>query len=502
VERSSGLLLHPSSLPGPFGIGDLGPPAYRWVDTLAAAKQSWWQILPLGPTGLGDSPYMSFSAFAGNVNLLSPELLERDGLASKDDWAGRSFPDSAVDYPAVAAFKADLVRAAYEKFRGGNVPELRATFDEFVAAESAWLDDYALFMAVREKLGNAARASWPRDVLTRQSATLGRLKKELDADAGRHRFGQFLFDRQWAALKAYAEEKNVGIIGDVPIFVAGDSADVWANPTQFLLKPDGSQTVQAGVPPDYFSENGQLWGNPLYDWEAMGKDRYRWWVARLKRTLSQVDLVRLDHFRGFAQAWHVPAAEKTARGGKWLDGPGVKLFEAVKAALGELPFIAEDLGLITPDVVELRTGLGLPGMRVLQFAVGDPKNPYQPHNFEPDTVVYTGTHDNDTTAGWFATLRDQDKHFWTEYLGRPVTDPAAELIRLAWSSVAVLAIAPLQDVLGLGSEARMNTPGVAEGNWQWRFRPEQFKTGMIERLAEWTVRYRRDEGDKSDAAGS
>jgi 4-alpha-glucanotransferase len=402
----------------------------------------------------------------------------------------------------VTAFKAHLVRAAYEKFRSGKVPELRAKFDEFATAEAAWLDDYALFMAVREKLGNASRVSWPKEILTRQPAALARLKKELDTDIARHRFGQFLFDRQLAALKANAKEKKVGIIGDVPIFVAGDSADVWANPTQFLLKSDGTQTIQAGVPPDYFSENGQLWGNPLYDWAAMKKDQYRWWVARLKRTLSQVDLIRLDHFRGFAQAWHVPAADKTARGGKWVDGPGAKLFEAAKAALGELPFIAEDLGLITPDVVELRTGLGLPGMRVLQFAVGDPKNPYQPHNFEPATVVYTGTHDNDTTAGWFAQLSDQDKHFWTEYLGRPVTDPSAELVRIAWSSVAVLAIAPLQDVLGLGSEARMNTPGVAEGNWQWRFRPDQFQAGMVERLAEITVRYRRDEGNKSDAVGS
>jgi 4-alpha-glucanotransferase len=491
MKRSSGILLHPSSLPGPFGIGDLGPVAYKWVDTLAAAKQSWWQILPLGPTGLGDSPYMSFSAFAGNINLLSPELLGRDGLVSATAWAGNSFPDDAVDFPAVAAFKADLVRAAWDGFRNGRAAGLRAKFDEFATAEQTWLDDYALFMAVRERLGNLGRASWPREILTRQSATLTRLTKELGADVQRHKFGQFLFDRQWSALKGYAKEKKIGVIGDVPIFVAGDSADVWANPTQFLLERDGTQSVHAGVPPDYFSEDGQLWGNPVYDWVAMKKDHFRWWIARLKRTLAQVDLVRLDHFRGFAQAWHVPAGDKTAKGGKWVDGPGEMLFHAVKAALDDLPFIAEDLGLITPDVVELRTSLGLPGMRVLQFAVGDPKNPYQPHNFEPATVVYTGTHDNDTTAGWFAALSEPDKSFWTEYLGRPVYDPTAEFLRLAWSSVAVLAIAPLQDVLGLGSEARMNTPGVAEGNWRWRFRPEQFKPGMVEQLAEMTVRYGR-----------
>ncbi len=491
--RSSGILLHPSSLPGPFGIGDLGPVAHRWVDTLAAAKQSWWQVLPLGPTGLGDSPYMSFSAFAGNINLLSPELLEKEGLVTNAPWAGLSFPDHEIDYPKVAAFKGELLKTAWEGFRIGKAAGLRPLFDTYCKDESNWLDDYALFQAIRGKLENAERSRWPKEILTRQPVALASLLKELEADVMRHKFGQFLFDLQWAALKAYAKEKGIGIIGDVPIFVAGDSADVWANPTQFLLKADGTQTVQAGVPPDYFSEDGQLWGNPIYNWEAMKKDKFRWWVARLKRTLSQVDLVRLDHFRGFAQAWHVPVGDKTAKGGKWVDGAGEKLFQTVKTALGGLPFIAEDLGLITPDVVALRTGFDLPGMRVIQFAVGDPKNPYQPHNYEPATVVYTGTHDNDTTVGWYAGLSDQDKNFWTEYLGRPISWTRLwSSFASAWvPSVAVLAIAPLQDVLGLGTEARMNMPGLAEGNWQWRFRPEQFKPGMIERLAELTVRYRR-----------
>jgi 4-alpha-glucanotransferase len=495
MKRSSGLLLHPSSLPGPFGIGDLGPQAYRWVDTLAAAKQSWWQILPLGPTGLGDSPYMSFSAFAGNINLLSPELMEKDGLVTSSAWAGVQFPDGHVDFPKVAAFKSTLLRAAWEGIRTGKGTKLRSEFDVYCTKEAAWLDDYALFAAVREKLGFTARTTWPKEVLTRQPVAVAALEKELLPEIMRHKFGQFLFDRQWVALKAHATEKKVGIIGDVPIFVAGDSADVWANPTQFLLNADGTQTVQAGVPPDYFTENGQLWGNPIYDWAAMEKDRFRWWIARLKRTLAHVDLVRLDHFRGFAQAWHVPTGAKTAKGGKWVDGPGAKLFEVIKKQFGQLPFVAEDLGLITPDVVALRTGFDLPGMRVLHFAVGDATNPYQPHNFEPATVVYTGTHDNDTTVGWFAELSDQDKRFWAEYLGHPVTDPAAEFLRLAWASVAMLAVAPLQDVLGLGTEARMNTPGLAEGNWQWRFRPEQFKTGMVERFAEWTARYGRAFGD-------
>lgn len=492
MKRSSGILLHPSSLPGPFGIGDLGPVAHRWIDTLAAAKQSWWQILPLGPTGLGDSPYMSFSAFAGNVNLLSPELLERDGLVTSAAWAGQSFPDHEVDFPKVAAFKAGLVKDSWEAFSAGNAAALRPLFSAYCAKEAGWLDDYALFVAIRERHYFAERTKWPKDILTRKPAALTAMKMDLDAEIRRHKFGQFLFDRQWAGLRAYAKEKGIGIIGDVPIFVAGDSADVWSNPTQFLLNPDGTQSVQAGVPPDYFSEDGQLWGNPIYDWAAMAKDKFRWWIARVKRTLSQVDLIRLDHFRGFAQAWHVPAGDKTAKKGKWVDGPGEKLFRSFEAAIGKLPFVAEDLGLITPDVVALRTTFGMPGMRVIQFAVGDAKNPYQPHNYEPATVVYTGTHDNDTTAGWYATLADQDRHFWTEYLGRPVADPATDLLRLAWASVAKLAVAPLQDVLGLGSDARMNTPGIAEGNWKWRFRPEQFQSGMIERLAAMTVKYGRD----------
>ncbi len=492
LPRTSGVLLHPTSLPGPFGVGDLGPEAHRWVQTLAAARQSWWQVLPLGPVGSGDSPYQAYSAFAGNVLLLSPEWLVRDGLLGPSALDGVSFPADRVDYERVTPFKQALVRAAWDRFRDGRGPAgLRDEFDQYRHKQAGWLDDYALFMAVREALGGAGLADWPADVLRRQPAALAALERELAAEAMMHRFGQFLFDRQWSELKRFAHRHGVRLIGDAPIFVSGDSADVWANPDLFLLGPDRQPTAVAGVPPDYFSPTGQHWGNPLYDWGRMAATGYAWWVARVRRLLEQTDLARLDHFRGFAAAWHIPAGEKDATHGKWVPGPGKDLFDRLAAELGGLPLIAEDLGLITPDVHALRDELGLPGMRVLQFALGGPDNPYWPHNYQPNTVAYTGTHDNDTTAGWYAKLPDRDRRLLAEYVGRPLADPAGDLIRLAWGSVAVLAVAPLQDVLGLGSEARMNIPGVAEGNWRWRVRPDQFRPGALERLAELTVLYNR-----------
>lgn len=490
LPRSAGLLLHPSSLPGPFGIGDLGPEAYRWVDTLAAAKQAWWQILPLGPTGYGNSPYQSYSAFAGNVNLLSPELLARDGLLPDSHFSGKSFLSDRVDFEGVSAAKVAMVREAWSRFGSRGHP-LRGEFDVYREREKEWLPDYALFMAVRDALGGAALARWPADVRKRQPWAVAALETELFTEVAVHTFGQFLFDRQWNALKAYANSKRVRVIGDAPIFVSGDSSDVWAHPEQFLLNADGVASVVAGVPPDYFSEDGQLWGNPLYDWQAMERDGYRWWAARLRRQLSQVDLIRLDHFRGFAAAWHVPAGSTTAKSGAWVDGPREKLFGRLQSDLGGLPIIAEDLGLITPDVHALREAFALPGMRVLQFALGGPDNPYWPHNYEPNTVAYTGTHDNDTTLGWWATLSENDRERVGQYVGHDVREPHLDLIRMAWASVAVVAVAPLQDVLGLGGEARMNVPGVAAGNWEWRFRPDQFRAGVIERLGEWTERYNR-----------
>lgn len=488
--RSAGILLHPSSLPGPFGVGDLGPEAFRWVETLAAAKQRWWQVLPLGPTGYGNSPYQSFSAFAGNVNLLSPELLVRDGLLPDGFFAGQSFPGGRVDYDRVGAAKGAMVREAWGRFRAA-APHLRAAFDDYREKEKHWLADFALFTAVRDALGGAALHNWPADLRRRKPAAVAAVAKELAGEVAVHSFGQFLFDRQWAGLRAFARAKGVRVIGDAPIFVSGDSADVWAHPEQFLLNADGEASVVAGVPPDYFSEDGQLWGNPLYDWAAMERTGFAWWAARLRRQLAQVDVIRLDHFRGFAAAWHVPSGQTTAKVGEWVDGPREKLFRKLTVDLGELPLIAEDLGLITPDVHALRQALGFPGMRVLQFALGGPDNPYWPHNYQPDTVAYTGTHDNDTTSGWWAGLSDEQRRTLGEYVGHTVGEPHWELIRLAWASVAVIAVAPLQDVLGLGREARMNVPGVAGGNWEWRFQPNQFPAGVIERLADWTARYNR-----------
>jgi 4-alpha-glucanotransferase len=492
LPRSSGVLLHPTSLPGPFGIGDFGPEAYRWVQLLAAARQSWWQILPLSPVGCGNSPYQAFSAFAGNVLLLSPEWLVRDGLLGRSALDAASFPADRVDYDRVAPFKTAVLREAWDLFRHGRGPAgMRDEFEQYRHSQAAWLDDYALFMAIRDSLGGAKLTDWPRDVLLREPSAVSALERGLASEAMMHRFGQFLFDRQWSELKRFAEQNGVKIIGDVPIFVSRDSCDVWANPELFLLDADRNPTVVSGVPPDYFSPTGQFWGNPLYDWDRLAETGYAWWAARIRRVIEHTDLVRIDHFRGFAAAWHIPAGEKDATNGKWIPGPGMKLFDRLRAELGSLPLIAEDLGLITDDVHELRERVGLPGMRVLQFALGGPDSPHWPHNYDRLTVAYTGTHDNDTTAGWYAKLSDRDRWTLGEYLGRPANSPAWELIRYAWSSVAVLAVAPLQDILELGSEARMNVPGVAEGNWRWRFRTDQLRPEAVERLAGLTALFNR-----------
>jgi 4-alpha-glucanotransferase len=491
LPRSSGILLHPTSLPGPFGIGDLGPSAYRWIETLAAMRQSWWQILPLSPIGDSASPYQSFSAFAGNIHLLSPELLERDGLVSSSFWAGQTFSNERVDYPRVTEFKKALLRTAWDSFRGGRASNLKSEFADYCEAEKSWLDGYATFMAIHESLGNTALADWPDDLLRRKPVALAAVEGPLASEIQMHRFGQFLFDRQWKAIREYAADRSIGIIGDAPIFVSPDSSDVWTNPDQFLLDATRRPSVVAGVPPDYFAAEGQHWGNPIYDWDRMAKDGYAWWVARLKRNLEQVDLIRLDHFRGFVQAWHIPAKETTAKNGKWVDGPGGALFEQLRKSLGGLPLIAEDLGLITPDVDAVRLEFALPGMKVLQFAFDTPKNQYWPHNYDPLCVCYTGTHDNDTTNGWWAALDEKNRGYLAAYIGRRVEDPAWDMIRLGWSSVATIAIAPLQDILSLGGDARMNRPGVADGNWGWRFRMDQFHAGLTSRLAGLTELYNR-----------
>ena len=491
--RSAGVLLHPTSLPGPYGIGDLGPAAYGWIDTLTRARQTWWQILPLGPTGAGNSPYQSYSAFAGNPDLISPDQLVRDGLIRRDDIGGVALPEGRVDYAAAAAFKHNVLRRAWDNFRAGSARLLREDFETFCQDRRDWLDDYALFTALKEARGGAAWPTWPRELLRHggDSKVLESARQELSAEIGLHQFGQFLFFRQWNALHTYARSRGIRLIGDVPIFVSPDSADVWARPQMFHLDAAMRPTAVAGVPPDYFSPTGQLWGNPLYNWEVMAQDRYVWWVARLRGTLALVDRVRLDHFRGFAAAWHVPASEKTAKNGTWVPGPGAALFEQLNESLGGLPLIAEDLGDITADVYELRDRFQLPGMKVLQFAFDEPSNPFLPHCFTTNCVAYTGTHDNDTTRSWFARLSDQERWFLGRYLGRGGEDIAWTLIRLAWASVADIAIAPAQDILDLGGEARMNTPGQAEGNWRWRMMPGQFNEHVASRLADLTDVYWR-----------
>ncbi|MCI0376457.1 MAG: 4-alpha-glucanotransferase [Gemmataceae bacterium] len=491
-SRSAGLLLHPTSLPGPYGIGDLGPAAYAWIDTLVQAKQKWWQILPLGPTGYGDSPYQSFSAFAGNPNLVSPELLVNDGLLDRADIADGRPSQQHVDFGAVISFKNQVLEKAWQLFQAGRGAKLQSEFADFCLDHAGWLDDYALFMALKEAQATPSWLDWPADLRRREGAAIEGPRRDLAELFGSQRFRQFLFFRQWRGLKNYAGERGIGIIGDMPIFVSIDSADVWSHPELFFLDRECRPTVVAGVPPDYFSATGQLWGNPLYNWNKLAATGFSWWIERLQKTLELVDVVRLDHFRGFEAYWEVPAGAPNAINGRWIKAPGTALLEALNKALGGLPLIAEDLGLITPQVEALRDAFGLPGMRVLQFAFGDDaKNPYLPHNYLSRTVAYTGTHDNDTTRGWYAALPDNDKDHVRRYLGRDGSDIAWDLIRAAWSSVADLAIAPLQDVLNLGSAARMNSPGNSTGNWGWRFADEQWTTQIRDRLAQITALYGR-----------
>ncbi len=499
-HRSAGVLLHPTSLPGPYGIGDLGPAAYAWVDALGRAKQKWWQILPLGPTGYGDSPYQCFSAFAGNPYLVSPDRLMEDGLLKRADLRGASFPGTRVDFGPVIEFKVKLLRRAWEKFQAGASPAMRADFEAFNATQSGWLDDFALFMALKDAHGGASWLGWEEALVRREPGALVRAREQLSAAATEHKFRQFLFFRQWNALKEYAHAKDIRLIGDAPIFISSDSADAWAHPEIFLLDEHRQPAAVAGVPPDYFSQTGQLWGNPLYNWAALKQTGYQWWIERLRATLEQVDLVRIDHFRGFEAHWEVPAGMPTAEKGKWVKGPGADLFDALRAALGHpsaslrasLPIIAEDLGVNTPEVDALREQFHLPGMRILQFAFGGAtEDRFLPHNYERNTVVYTGTHDNDTTLSWYASITEKERDFVRRYLGRDGHDVVWDLIRLAWASVADYAVTSLQDVLNLGPEARMNLPGRASGNWGWRFAEGQLSSAALDRLGELTELYGR-----------
>jgi 4-alpha-glucanotransferase len=488
--RASGVLLHVTSLPSAYGIGDLGPAAFAWVDRLHDAGQAWWQVLPLGPTGHGDSPYQPLSSFAGNELLLSPDGLLEDGLLQAGDCAGQAFSPAAVEYERVVPFKIHLLETAWRRFRDGARPDLRPAHARFCRDNARWLEDYALFRALKDRHHGAGYLEWPARLIRRVPEVLAEARRELASQVEMVRFAQFLLYRQAERLRRHARDRGVRVIGDLPFFVSPDSSDVWANPELFLLDESRRQRVVGGVPPDYFSADGQLWGNPVYDWDALRRTRYRWWIDRLRALLGYVDVVRLDHFRAFQAAWHVPAGAPTARVGQWAPGPGEAFFKVARRRLGGLPFIAEDLGLITPDVNALRDRLGLPGTRVLQFAFdGEPDNPYLPENYVPNTVVYTGTHDNPTTRGWFEGLPEGERQALCAYLDRPDLDAAEatlELMRLGWSSVAALAIAPLQDVLNLGNEARMNVPGRAAGNWRWRSTEEMLARPDFDRLRDLT----------------
>ncbi len=491
--RASGILLHPTSLPGPYGIGDLGPAAFAFVDKLVKAGQTYWQILPLGPTGHGNSPYSLYSAFAGNTLLISPETLAADGLVSQDSLSAVPvFPAERVDFDKVTAWKAAIFAEAFAAFRSCGETAVRDEYDAFCSENSWWLDDYAIFRALKTSHNDAPWNAWTQPLRQRDRSAITTIGSQLTRGIHAEKFAQFLFFRQWAALKRYANNTGVRIIGDIPIFVAHDSADVWCNQKLFKLNADGSPKVVAGVPPDYFSETGQLWGNPIYDWDAMRVLDFGWWTARIAFTLRLTDAVRLDHFIGFIRNWEVPGGDKTAENGNWANVPGREFFSMLRGRIGHLPVIAEDLGSLTPEVENLRDEFGFPGMRILQYAFGgDAYNRDLPHNFPQNCVTYTGTHDNDTTAGWYASAPKNVRTHCRKYLQITGRNAHWDMIRAALASVANTAIIPAQDLLGLGTESRMNTPATASGNWEWRLKDGQLVDEVCEKLLDLTVTFGR-----------
>jgi 4-alpha-glucanotransferase len=504
-ERVAGILLHPTSLPDGIGIGELGEPAHQFAKFLAQAGLRLWQVLPLGPTGYGDSPYQCFSAFAGNPLLISLEdLVTRGFLFDEDLSSPPDFPRDEVDYGWVTHFKFPLLRRAWLNFKRLADQETRGEFEGFCQENASWLNDYCLFMALKEAHGGGVWTKWPTSIVKRQPRAVAEWSVKLADEIGAGKFWQYLFFSQWGRLRKRCHELGIRLMGDIPIFVAHDSADVWANPDLFHLDEAGDPALVAGVPPDYFSATGQFWGNPLYRWDQMARTGYAWWVERLRFTFQLVDLVRLDHFRGFEAYWEIPGKEATAVNGRWVKGPGAAFFEAVERKLGTLPIVAENLGVITPEVESLRALSGFPGMAVLQFAFAPDHQAadFLPHNYTRDLVVYTGTHDNDTTLGWWTNSgRDdstripeqvqQEKEFALKYLGTDGREMNWTLIRTALASTANTAIIPLQDILSLGSEARMNLPGRPGGNWRWRFRAEMLTPEIVQRLKELTWLYQR-----------
>ncbi|HEY9631274.1 MAG TPA: 4-alpha-glucanotransferase [Coleofasciculaceae cyanobacterium] len=493
-SRASGILLHPTSFPSRFGIGDLGTEAYRFIDFLAASGQQIWQILPLGPTAYGDSPYQCFSAIAGNPMLISPEILNGKGLLTEEDF--NDFPELPlrIDFGWVIHVKTLLLRKASDNFKQRATPEQHQEFEAFCQGAADWLEDYALFRAVKDAHGGASWNTWDQAIAQRKPEALEQWQQQLVPQIFFHKYLQFEFAQQWANLKRYANEKGIQILGDLPIYVAHDSAEVWAHPEYFCLDPElGIPSLMAGVPPDYFSPTGQLWGNPIYDWDRLQQDNFRWWVQRFQAMLDCVDLIRIDHFRGFESYWAVHESETTAINGEWMKAPGEALFQVLADQLGVLPIIAEDLGFITPEVEALRDQFEFPGMKILHFAFdSDSQNPYLPFQYSANTVVYTGTHDNDTTVGWFNGRNPQEQHRVWNYLGcGDMHEIHWQMIRLAFSSVSNQAIVPLQDVLGLDTGSRMNAPGQAIGNWGWRYEWGALTSEMSDRLRELTELYGR-----------
>lgn len=498
IPRSSGVLLHISSLPGRFGIGDLGPNAYRFADFLAETGQRIWQVLPLVPVGLGNSPYSSPSTFAVNPLFISPDLLLDSGLLSEIPDPP-DLPADHADYGRVIEYKYDLLGRTFDEFEGAGIQ--RTEFDRFCAENAYWLDDYALFMALKTAFHGKPWTQWPDGLVARDPDALERAHNEHAAQIERHKFYQYLFFRQWDELKSYCNDRSISLFGDLPIYVAHDSADVWAHRDLFFLDEAGRSTVVAGVPPDYFSETGQRWGNPIYRWDWMRQNDYAWWARRFENIFTLVDLIRLDHFRAFAGYWEIPAEEDTAINGRWVDGPGSSLFNALERKLGPLPLVAENLGMITPDVTELMQEFGFPGMAVLQFAFHETADhPFLPHNLERNVVAYTGTHDNDTIAGWWQSLRsdpatNRSVRFARQYLALDHDDDEMHwaAIRAMLASPSDYVLSPMQDLLGLGTGARMNTPGRAEGNWSWRFRWDQVTPDVTDRLRAMTAVYGRSD---------
>jgi 4-alpha-glucanotransferase len=500
ITRASGILLHPTSFPGRFGVGDLGLPALQFIDFLSHTGQQLWQVLPLGPTAFGNSPYMCYSALAGNPILISLELLRDDGwLAEEDLYHFPDLPVGWVDHDRAAAARLPLLHKACATFKHKASAIQQEKFAGFCETKAGWLDDFALFMALKQAKGGSSWHTWEPELAQRDPAALAQWRDRLTDEIFYVKFLQFIFFQQWSELKQYANLRGIEIIGDIPIYVAHDSADVWANPENFCLDEETWEpALMAGVPPDYFSETGQLWGNPVYNWEHLQKTNFKWWIQRFEAMLDFVDLIRIDHFRGFEAYWAVEQGEETAMNGTWVKAPGMEFFEVLREKLGKLPILAEDLGVITPEVEALRDRFEFPGMKVLHFAFGsDPGNGFLPFNYPRNCVVYTGTHDNDTTIGWYHQISEHEKYNLHTYLGNDhPQEPHWELIRLALSSVANIAILPLQDLMGLGGDARMNTPGIAEGNWGWRYRAEMISDEMRDRLQKLTRLFGRAPNDR------